>query len=262
MKKRTVIFCLLAFALAACKPDPEPEPMPNDGGQNNDTTETVVKKYLVKEYFSDPDQPERIIEWEDGFERIKRIVTKPGNPMYEVTYNFEYYNDDSLRVEISLPEQTAFWIIGFSSFTAYLSAGKIAKINYFRDGVLHYTEEYNYDDRGRLISVLNNGEHPHGQYYKWDDENVVEIRNVGGNLQNFDDFCEHIHPEYTMPFVLFNGYTAQYGDGYITKPLWKNWRKWDGICKHDIDEDGYVTLSYFVNLEGDTLPHTHYVYSD
>ena len=44
MKKTAIILCLLAFALSACKPDPEPEPAPNNGGQNNDTTETVVKK--------------------------------------------------------------------------------------------------------------------------------------------------------------------------------------------------------------------------
>lgn len=263
MRKRLIGLFIIALAMTACKPDPEPNVDPNGGG-TSDTTETVVKKYLVKEYHSNPDQPEKIIEWDEEYKRILRIVTKPGNSMYEVAYNFKYYGADSLRVDIALPEHTAFWYVGFSSFTAYLNEGKITHINYYIYDSYLYTEDYSYDDQGRLVSILNNGEHPHGVYYKWEGENVCESWNMppSGGTQEYGDFCEHIHPEYTMPFVLSNGYTAQYGNGYIIRPLWKNWRKWDGVCKHEVDDDGYVTLSYYVNSEGDTLPHTHYVYSN
>lgn len=257
MKKHFMFICMMALAVSACH---KPEP-------NNGDTEPTVKKYLVKTYISDPEQPEKTIEWDDGFKKIKRVVTKPGNPSYEITYDFEYYGDDSLRVIMSLPEHSPLWFIEFSNYTCHLKDGRITSVDYYRYNVYQYTEEYNYDERGRLINVLNNGEHPHGSCYEWDEENVCEIKSVfpeSNIIYESHDFCEHIHPEYTMPFVLFCGWTAPYGDGYLTKPLWKNWSNWNGnttLCMHEYDEDGYVTLSYFINTEGDTLPHTHYVYS-
>ena len=262
MKNYLILICITALALTAChKPEPEPN---NDNPA--DTTETVVKKYLVKTYISDSAQPEKIIEWEEGFNRIKRIVTKPGNPSFEVAYDFEYFGDDSLRVVMSLTEHSSLWFIGFSNFTCHLSEGRITTVDYYLHNTYQYTEEYSYDERGRLVSVLNNGEHPHGNYYEWDEENVCKIRGIlpDSNIQEYHDFCEHIDPEYTMSFVLFCGWTAQSGDGYLTKPLWKNWKKGDvdsGVCKHEFDEDGYVTVAYFVSVAGDTIPHTHYVYS-
>ena len=259
MKNILLFTCIFALALTACR-KPEPGIDPN----GNETTDTLVKKYLVKTYISNPEEPEKIIEWDEGFKKINRIVTKPGNPSFEVAYDFEYYGDDSIRVVISLPEYSSFWYIGFSNYICHLNDGRITTVDYYLYDAYQYTEEYNYDERGRLISVLNNGEHPHGNYYEWDEDNVCKTRGVlpESDIHEYNDFCEHIDPEYSMPFVLFCGKTAQYGDGYLTKPLWKNWRKWNGICKHEVDKDGYVTLSYFVNLEGDTLPHTHYVYSN
>ncbi len=250
---------MIALAMTACR-----KPQPGLNPDESETTDTLVRKYLVKTYMSNPNEPEKIIEWEEGFKRIKRIVTKPGNPFFEVAYDFEYFGKDSLRVNISLPEHSSLWIVGFSTFTCHLNEGKITTVDYYRYDAYQYTEEYVYDERGKLISVINDGEHPHGIYYEWDDDNVCEIRDASSEniIHEFHDFCEHIDPEYTMPFVLFNGWTAQYGDGYLAKPLWKNWRKWDGVCKHDVDKDGYVILSYFVNMLGDTLPHTHYVYSN
>lgn len=261
MKRILFWLGLIALVTTACKPEPEPGGF--NGGGSNDTTETLVKKYLVKEYTIDPEQPEKIIEWDEEYKRIERIITKPGNPLYEVAYDFEYFNNDSMRMVISLPENSAFWYIGFSNCTCHLEEGKIVTVDYYRYDVYQYTDEYHYDEEGRIISVLNNGEHLHGQYYEWDGDNVVEIRGVlpESITQEYTDFCDHIHPEYTMPFVLFTGWTAQYGDGYLTKPLWKNWRKSDGSCKHEVDEDGYVTLSYFVDIKGDTISYTHYVYA-
>ena len=259
----SVLLCVLALMLFACQ-KPEPEPY---GGETTDTTETVVKKYLVKTYYSDPDQPEKIIEWDEGFKKIKRIVTKPGNPSFEVAYDFEYFGDDSLSVNISLPEHSSLWIIGFSTFICHLDNGRITTVDYYRYDTYQYTEEYSYDEKGKLISVINNGEQPHGVIYEWDGDNVCESRDAfsESSIHDYHVFCEHIDPEYTMPFVLFNGWTAPYGDGYLTKPLWKNWRKWDmdmEVCKHDYDEDGYVTLTYLIGADGDTIPFTHYVYSN
>lgn len=260
MKNLLLLTCITALAFSACH---KPEPEPNGG----ETTDSVVRKYLVKTYISDPNQPEKTIEWEDGFKRIKRIVTKPGNPYFEVAYDFEYFGNDSLSVVILLPEQSSFWHVGFSNFTCHLNEGRITSVDYYRRDTYQYTEEYGYDERGRLISVINNGEHPHGIIYEWDGENVCESRSIlpESDIHKYTDFCEHIDPEYTMPFVLFNGWTDQYGDGYLTKPLWKNWRKWNmdtESCSHEFDEDGYVTMTYLIDSEGDTIPFMHYVYSE
>ncbi|MDO5315211.1 MAG: hypothetical protein Q4F82_03790 [bacterium] len=257
MKKLFVIICTMALAMTACR---KPEPGVNPNGE---TTDTLVKKYLVSTYISSPNEPEKIIEWDEGYKRINRIVTKPGNPHFEVAYDFEYYGNDSLRVAISLPEHSSLWFIGFSNYTCHLNNGQITTVDYYLYDTYQYTEEYTYNEKGRLISVLNNGEHPHGNYYEWNDENVCKIRNIlpDSNIHEYHDFCEHIDPEYTMPFVLFKGWTAQYGDGYLTKPLWKNWRKQDGTCKHKVDEDGYVTMTYSLDSDGDTVSFIHYVYS-
>ncbi len=130
MKKNAILLCLLAFALSACKPDPEPEPAPNNGGQNNDTTETVVKKYLVKEYYADfPDEPLKVIEWNDDFTRITHITTYKNNP-YQLDFSFEYYGDDSLRVVLSKPENS--WaLVVFTDYTCrFDNDGKIHFIDY------------------------------------------------------------------------------------------------------------------------------------
>ena len=258
MNRYIAITCFIVSMFTACiKPNTDIE------SNDNETIDTIVKKHLITTYLSDPDQPEKIIEWEEGYERISRIVTKPGNPSFEVAYDFEYYGDDSLRVIISLTQHSSFWFIGFSSFTCHLSKGRISTIDYYLFNTYQYTEEYSYDERGRLISVLNHGEHPHGNYYEWDGENVCSIKSLlsENNPQEYHAFCQHIDPEYSMPYVLFCGWTAQYGDGYLTKPLWKNCKKTHGMCLHHVDEDGYVTSAYFVNEEGDTISNTHYVYS-
>ena len=129
MKKNAIILCLLAFALTACKPDPEPEPTPNNGGQNNDTTETVVKKYLVKEYYADfPDEPLKVIEWNDDFTRITHITTYKNNP-YQLDFSFEYYGDDSLRVVLSKPENSTWQLPSILKEVVLLWA-KSCSLNY------------------------------------------------------------------------------------------------------------------------------------
>ena len=113
MKKTAILLCMLALALAACKP--EPEPTPNNGGQNNDTTETVVKKYLVKELLND--DPEKIrlaIDWNDDCTQILHAKYGTGNG-YTVDYDFKYYGNDSIRIIISLlPDSYPLWNYGMT----------------------------------------------------------------------------------------------------------------------------------------------------
>lgn len=251
-----LILILLILSLTACHKTESP-------GGTPEPTDTVVKKYLVKEYIENPDEPEKIIEWVEGFDRINRIVIKPGNPSFEVAYDFEYYANDSMRVLISFPDQSSLWYITYSNYMCHFCDGRIYDIDYYLYDTYQYTEEYNYDEKNRLISVINNGEQPHGICYVWDDDNVIEIRDAISDTitQEYHDFCAHIDPEFTMPYVLFGG--PYYRDGYLTKPLWKNWRKWDMdmvTCQHEYDGDGYVTLTYLVN-EGDTIHFMHYEYS-
>lgn len=262
MKNKLLFMCMVAIALTAChKPEPEPN---NDNPA--DTTETVVKKYLVKTYYSDPNQPNKIIEWGEGFNRIKRIVTSPGDP-YEVDYSFKYENDDQFSVFLTLPEHSWLWYINFTHYICHLREGKITTIDYYMDTAYQYSENYSYDNLGRLISITKQGDHPGANYFEWDGDNVIKIKTLveGDTVSttNYGNFCEHIDPESTLPYVLQGHVVAE--NGFLTSPLWKNWRRTDvdsGVCKHEFDEDGYVTVAYFVTVAGDTIPHTHYVYSN
>ena len=132
MRSFILLSCIFALALTACR---KPEP---GIGPNGETVDTLVKKYLVKTYISNPDEPEKIIEWDESFKKIKRIVTKPGNPSFEVAYDFEYYGDDSLRVVISLPEHSSFWYIGFSNYICHLNDGRITTVDYYLYDAYHH----------------------------------------------------------------------------------------------------------------------------
>ena len=91
MKKILLFTCIFALALTACR-KPEPGIDPN----GNETTDTLVKKYLVKTYISNPEEPEKIIEWDEGFKKINRIVTKPGNPSFEVACRYRMSSSTSV----------------------------------------------------------------------------------------------------------------------------------------------------------------------
>ena len=261
MKKTAIILCLLAFALSACKPDPEPEPepAPNNGGQNNDTTETVVKKYLVKEYYADfPDEPLKVIEWNDDFTRITHITTYKNNP-YQLDFSFEYYGDDSLRVVLSKPADS--WAIAlFSDYMCHFDGlGRIKSVDYYRNSEYQCSDIYNYDLSGKLVSIVDT-EHNGGTQFVWDYDNVCEISTTSGELlYSFGGFTNHYHPYSTLPYLLKSG------DGYhsmmLTKPLWKNWytNNSQGGC-YEFDEDGYVDYAYFITIDGDTNSRICYDY--
>ena len=66
MKRFILLSCIFALALTACR-KPEPGGLPDSG----ETTDTIVKKYLVRQLLND--DPERImldIEWNDDCTKV------------------------------------------------------------------------------------------------------------------------------------------------------------------------------------------------
>lgn len=259
MKKNTLLLCLLALALTACKPDPEPEP--NNGGQDNDTTETVVKKYLVKEYYADlPDEPLKVIEWDDDFTRITHITTYKNNP-YQLDYSFEYFGNDSMRVILSKPADS--WaLVLFTNYTCHFDVeGRICSIDYYFNSEYQSSQSYNYDTGGRLISIIDE-QHNVGTRFEWQADNVCATYAIpSGELQNrFDGFTKYFHPECNMPYLLPDG--DSYHFWHLTEPLWRNWytNNSEGV-RFEFDEDGYIDYSYYVTIEGDTNSRMRYEYT-
>ena len=258
MKRTTLIICLLTMAMMACKPDPQPEPDPNIGGQPEDTTGTVVKKYLVKEYWEGfIDQPIRIINWNEDFSRIIHITTSQ-NTMYQLDFDFEYYGVDSMRVALS----QAVWA-HFPEYTCFFDVnGRIDHIDYYSYSGFKQTKKYSYDAQGRLISVIDN-DHNIGQYFVWEGENVCEIHEdwPNGHDHYYYGFTDYIHPYYTLPYFLLSG--DMYQSSELMTPFWKNWYTndlEDVFIEHD--EDGYVTCSYRINEEGEWYAIKHYEYAN
>lgn len=242
MKKTTLLLCLLAFALAACKPDPGPEP--NNGGQNNDTTETVVKKYLVKELLND--DPERIrlaIDWNEDCTQILHVKYGLGYGS-TVDYDFKYYGNDSIRVIPSLPPDSyPLWAIWYDSVMIHLRDNLIDSITCYDNGnILQHTERYYYDDNHKLIK----------RYYlfgtndsfRWDGDNVVEA-NIFGSDYEYTQFTDYIHPQYNLPFFLSNFVAAEIS-APLFSPLWKYQPKSE-FYEYEADEDNYVVKAISKN---------------
>ena len=239
MKKNAILLCLLAFALSACKPDPEPEPepTPNNGGQNNDTTETVVKKYLVKQLLND--DPEKImlsIDWNEDCSQILHAKYGTGNGIV-VDYDFKYYGNDSIRIIPSIPPFSyPLWAIWYDSVMIHLHDNLIDSIRCYDNGnILRHTEYYYYDDNKKLIK----------RYYLfgtndsflWEGDNVVKACMYEVNY-NFDLFTDYIHPHYNLPFYLSNFVAAEVYAPMFT-PFWK-YQPVNNNFDFEADEDNYV----------------------
>lgn len=259
MKKTAILLCMLALALAACKPEPEPEPTPNNGGQNNDTTETVVKKYLVKEFYAEPDCPIREFTWNEDFSRIMHITTYKNNP-YQLDYDFDYYGKDSMKVVISKPLDS--WGLAFSTnYTCHFDEDeRINRIDYYYNSSYQSTQMYHYDTQGRLVSVTDE-QHNTGIRFEWNGENICATYSIPSEEQqnSFDDFTEYLHPEYNMPYLLPD--CDSYHFWYLTEPLWRNWYNEFSNMKVECDEDGYVTCSYRIDEHGEKYAVTNYEYN-
>lgn len=248
----------MALVLTACHKD-EPGITPS-GNETNDTTETVVKKYLVREYYADHlENPIRVIDWNDDFSKIIHIVIDSNN-VYQIDYSFEYYGNDSMRVVLSQPEYS-YGMALFSDYTCHFDdSGRISGIDYYVLSSRQQSEKYNYDESGKLISVVDE-EHNCGTRFVWDGDNVCEIYSISsGELESrYGNFFDCFHPYYTIPYLLRSG--DSYHSPYLTKPLWKNWydNNSSGVY-HELDEDGYVTCSYRLDDNGERIGDIIYEY--
>lgn len=257
MKNHITFICLLALVLTAChKPEPE---MPN-GGETNDSTETVVKKYLVREYLGeDTVAPIRVIDWNEDFTRINHIATfTGGSPYCQLDHDFEYYGNDSICIIVSQPPYQWNWPL-FTKCTCYLEEGKIVKAEYYHNSDYQSTDYFEYDNSGKLAIRKNTSELSTVEFqYLWDGENVSKIVNVTiGEVEVFEDFCEHINPDYTLPYLLPNGEFE-----WLMRPLWKNAYNTSDGCWHECDPDGYIIRSFRMDENGNEITIRRYVYNE
>ena len=262
MKRTTLIICLLTMAMMACKPDPQPGPDPNIGGQPEDTTGTVVKKYLVKEYLEGSvDEPIMMIDWNEDFSRIIRIITYKNTP-YQINYDFEYFGADSMHVVMSVPE-VSWALVRFSRYTCHFdNEQRITHIDYYYNAHYKNTEYYCYDDNnGKLISITYK-EYKVGVRFEWSGDNVIACYFIpsGEKQFSFEGFFDCIHPYYTLPYLLPDG--DSYHFWHLTEPLWRNWYNYSEDLLFDFDEDNYVTCAYRINEEGERYAIKHYEYAN
>ena len=241
MKTKKSELILLSAALfvllfSACgNKDPEVEPTPV-------TPEPMVKKYLVEEYQFKNDRLCLTIDWNEDYSQIKRISYTPtGTIYYQIDYDFTYYGDDSIYIEMSTPAGPSFggWMF-FTNYTCYLQNGKIDSVAFYIENEFTRGSKYKYDSQGRLISAGDD-------YFVWDGENAIE-----GTLRyqqfNYNNFGNGINPYYTFPYLLESG---NYSYDYMTIPLWKNEIIYeDGSFEYEYDEDNYVTTIYKVDSLG------------
>lgn len=241
MKNHITFICLLALVLTAChKPEPE---MPN-GGETNDSTETVVKKYLVKQLLND--DPERImldIEWNDDCTQINHVKYGLGYGSI-LDYDFTYYNNDSIIITISMPPYSyPLWELWCNSMVIHLNQNKIDSICCYSEDDLRYVEYYYYDDEERLIErkYLNGA----SDLFAWEGDNVVECCMMGRDY-TFDTLTDYIHPHYTLPFYLSNEVAFEIRKP-LFMPLWKNQPLETYYNCFEADDDGYITKMYHDN---------------
>jgi len=235
MKKGLLWFCLLALLATACKPDPEPglEPV---GGETNDTTETVVKKYLSKQLLND--DPEKIvlaIDWNEDCSRIIHVKYGLGYGSL-VDYDFNYYGNDSVCIVPSLqPFSYPLWSLWYDSVMLHLNENRIDSISCYVSGTVVHTEHYYYDKDKKLIkrSFLFGT----NDSFRWEGDNVIEANMYGRNYE-YVQFTDYIHPHYNLPFYLSNFVAAERFEPLFV-PLWKN-QPISESFEYEADEDNYV----------------------
>ena len=234
---------LLSVLMISCKPDPIDKG--DDDTNNTDTIheEPLVRKYLVREYYDDRDKPILIIDWNDDFTRIEHLITDSGG-MYQVNYHFQYYDEDSIKVYITLPEVNQ----GFYAYTNYichLNDGRISKIDMYFNEKYKDTRHYKYDDNDRLIEAG-------AACFIWEDDNVIKKYSLyNSDTINYAKRGGHIHPYYTLPYLLPTcSYFSSFAT-FITQPLWKNMEECTDRGCYEYDSDGYVTYTYHITEEGE-----------
>lgn len=249
MKRTTLIICLLAMAMMACRPDPQPEPDPNIGGQPEDTTGTVVKKYLVKELLND--DPEKIrlaIDWNDDCTQILHVKYGLGYGSI-VDYDFKYYGQDSIRVIPSIqPFSYPIWSLSYDSVIIHLLDNKIDSINCYALGEIQHIEQYHYDGNGKLVERIY--EFGTKDTFQWEGDNVVAAHIFYYDYE-FGPFTNYLSPYWSLPFYLSN-FVFLEAPGPLFTPLWK-YQPFEPNCKeYEFDEDGYITKMKFDHFYADS----------
>lgn len=233
MKKLLLLTCIFILALTACR---KPEIGIDSNGETIDTTETIVKKYLVKQLFND--EPERImlaIDWNDDCSKILHVKHGLGYGSI-LDYDFTYYNDDSIRVIFSMPlfsyPMGDFW---YDSIMIHLQQNRIDSICCYDNGTIWHVEKYCYDNNGKIIerTYLFGTK----DIFQWDGDNVIEACILLNNYE-YKCFTNYIHPHYNLPFYLSNYVSGEIPAPLFT-PLWKYAPQTD-FFDYEVDEDNYV----------------------
>lgn len=255
MKKILLLSCIFALALTACR-KPEPGIAPN----GNETTDTLVKKYLVKQLLND--DPEAImldIDWNDDFTKILHVKYGPGYGSV-VDYDFTHYEEDSILVTMSLqPYSYPIYALLYDSIMIHLKENRIDSINCYANGNLRDVEYYFYNGEGKIVA--RRYFEGASDYFAWEGDDVVDflMRGYYSNIV-IESFTNFIHPHYTLPFYLTDEVFGE-APGPLFTPLWKHQPILNNYNKYLADEDGYITKMIHIDSSDSLERCISYYYS-
>lgn len=248
MKKILLLsIILLSVMMTACKPDP----INNEGDDNNDTIqeeEPIVKKYLVKQLLND--DPEKImlsIDWNEDCSQIRNVKYSMGYGS-TANYDFTYYNNDSIRIDISILDEFPNWTPYYNVLIIHLNnSHNIDKIYCYANNTLIDIERYIYDNEGKLLHRIY-WDDMYKDDFQWNGENVVKS-NINGVEYSYE-LTDYFHPHYMIPFYMSDQIFETGGRPLFT-PLWKNMIK--DNCIYEIDQDKYITKKIYKDNTTDTV---------
>lgn len=236
MKKYLLLLtCTFVLALTACrKPEPGIDPI------GNETTDTLVKKYLVKQLLND--DPERImlaIDWNGDCSKILHVKYGLGSGP-NIDYDFIYYDNDSIQVTWSVSDDISFWSFWYNRIMIHLTDDRIDSVCCFVGNDLKDVEYYFYNEENKLIkrSYYNGAAN---DVFRWEGDGVVEYEMMENNTTVvFDTFTNYIHPHYTLPFYLSSEVAYEIRQP-LFNPLWKYQPIHPLYKEYQADENGYIT---------------------
>ena len=219
----------MILSLTACHKAESP-------GGTPEPTDTVVKKYLVKQLLND--DPESVmleIEWNDDYTKIMHV--KHGLGYGDILdYDFKYYSEDSIRVLLSMPPASyPLWSFWYDSVMIHLFDEKIDSICCYDNGNLRHIEHYRYDESGRIVerTYLFGTK----DTFVWNDDNVTQAC-IFGNEHEYYTFTNYYHPHCNIPYYLSNFVELEIPKPLFT-PLWKSMPVSESF-DYEADDDNYV----------------------
>lgn len=237
MKKLLLITCIFALAMTACR---KPEPGINPNSETTDTTETIVKKYLVKALLhDDPNRIKLSIDWNDDCTKLLHVKYGLGYGSI-IDYDFIYYGNDSVQVTWSVADSLSTWSFWYDHIMIHFREDKIDSICCYVGNVLKDVEHYYYDNKGNLIRHTYFDDGVSDEFY-WDGEDVIECKMYGCySSMTIDSFTNYIHPHYTLPYYLSNEVAFEIRQP-LFNPLWKHQPVLPNYTEYEADADGYIT---------------------